>query len=166
MSRFTGGIIQEDGSVSLVLNSADLIERSKQSAGPASFNRAKSEDVPPPTVLVVDDSFTTRTLETNILESHGYRVRIAIDGIEALNELRAERVDLVICDVQMPRLDGLGLLAEMKKDPRLAQIPVIIVSSADSREDQERGLSLGADAYLVKQKFDHQELLHTIEQIV
>lgn len=166
MSRFVGGIIQEDGSVSLVLNPADLIERSKQSARPASFKRAKTDDAPPPTVLVVDDSFTTRTLETNILESHGYRVRIAIDGIEALNELRAERIDLVICDVQMPRLDGLGLLAEMKKDSRLAQIPVIIVSSLDRREDQERGLSLGADAYLVKQKFDHQELLHTIEQIV
>jgi two-component system chemotaxis sensor kinase CheA len=166
MSRFAGGILQEDGSVSLVLNPAELIERSKQSTRPICFKRTKADATPSPTILVVDDSFTTRTLETNILESHGYQVRVAIDGVEALNQLRAERVDLVISDVQMPRLDGFGLLAEIKKDPSLAQIPVIIVSSMDRREDQERGLSLGADAYLVKQEFEHQQLLQTIQQIV
>ena len=120
----------------------------------------------PPTILVVDDSFTTRTLETSILETHGYRVRVAVDGVEALAQLRSEKIDLVITDIQMPRLDGFGLLAEMKKDQRLNRVPVIVDSSIDRREDQERGLSLGADAYIVKQKFNHQDLLQTIQQIL
>jgi two-component system chemotaxis sensor kinase CheA len=120
----------------------------------------------PPTVLVVDDSLTTRTLERSILEVHGYTVRVAVDGVEALAQLRADPVDLVITDIQMPRLDGFGLLAEMKKDPRLARLPVIVVSSLARREDQERGLALGADAYIVKRKFDHEELLSTIRQIL
>ena len=93
-------------------------------------------------------------------------MRVAVDGVEALVQLRSEKVDLVITDVQMPRMDGFALLAEMKKDHRLAQIPVIVVTSMDKREDQERGLALGAEAYIVKRKFDHQDLLNTIRQIL
>ena len=78
----------------------------------------------------------------------------------------AEKMDLVISDIQMPRLDGFGLLEEMKRDPRLAQIPVIVVSSVDGSEEQERGLSLGADAYIVKRRFDHQELLKVVRQVL
>jgi two-component system, chemotaxis family, sensor kinase CheA len=117
-------------------------------------------------VLVVDDSLTTRTLEKSILEAHGYVVRIATDGVEALERLRDEMVDLVITDVQMPRMDGFELLDEIKKDPRLARLPVIVVTSMGKREDQERGLALGADAYIIKRKFDHEELLATIRQIL
>jgi two-component system chemotaxis sensor kinase CheA len=83
-----------------------------------------------------------------------------------MSRLRSEPIDLVVTDVQMPRLDGFGLLEEIRKDPRLARLPVIIVSSMDRREDQERGLSLGADAYIVKRKFDHQELLQAVEQML
>jgi two-component system chemotaxis sensor kinase CheA len=86
--------------------------------------------------------------------------------MEALDRLRVEKVDLVIADVQMPRLDGFGLLEAMKKDPNLSKIPVIVVTSLERAEDQERGLSLGADAYIVKQKFDQGELLATIRQIL
>lgn len=117
-------------------------------------------------VLVVDDSLTTRTLEKSILEAHGYKVAIAVDGVEALEYLRSAPVGLVISDVQMPRLDGFGLLEEMKKDPRLAKIPVIIVSSVESREDQARGMTLGADAYIIKRKFEQRQLLETIRQIL
>ena len=115
---------------------------------------------------MVDDSLTTRTLEKSILEASGYRVRVAVDGIEALTQLRAEKADLVITDLQMPRMDGFELLAAMKKDSDLDRIPVIVVSSLDRREDQERGLKLGADAYVIKRKFDQQELLATIRQIL
>ena len=89
-----------------------------------------------------------------------------MDGIDALDFLRRETVDLVIADIQMPRLDGFGLLAKMKEDGRLAGIPVIIVTSMESREEQERGLSLGADAYIIKRKFDQRNLLETIRQIL
>jgi two-component system, chemotaxis family, sensor kinase CheA len=114
----------------------------------------------------VDDSITTRALERSILEAHGYRVRIAVDGLEALQQLKTESVDLVITDVMMPRMDGLQLLEHMKNQKETEHIPVIIVTSLDRREDQERGLSLGADAYIVKRKFDARELLDAVRQIL
>lgn len=164
---YVGGILLEDGSVALVLNPAELVEHFKPSRKTTRFKPGKpKEDWRPPTILVVDDSFTTRTLETSILETNGYQVRVAVDGVEALEQLRAESIDLVITDVQMPRLDGFGLLEEIKRDALLARIPVIVVTSVEKREDQQRGLSLGADAYIVKRKFDHQDLLKTIRQIL
>ena len=89
-----------------------------------------------------------------------------MDGLEALALLRAEKADLVIADIQMPRMDGFELLAALKKDQNLNQIPVIVVTSLERPEDQERGLSLGADAYIVKRKFDQGELLAAIRQIL
>jgi two-component system chemotaxis sensor kinase CheA len=83
-----------------------------------------------------------------------------------LAQLRDEKADLVITDIQMPRMDGYELLEEIKKDKHLAGIPVIVVTSMERREEQERGLLLGADAYVVKRKFDQQELLQAIRQIV
>ena len=165
--KVTGGVVTADGSVALVLNPAGIIEAFQQSNGKPDFvvaNEAIQERVS--TILVVDDSITTRTLERSILEAHGYQVRVAVDGLEALEQLRANPSDLVIADVQMPRMDGFTLVAEIKKDPSLAKIPVIIVSSLERREEQERGLELGADAYIVKRKFDQQELLDAIRQIL
>ena len=167
LKPLAGGILLEDGSVVLVLNPAELM-RAPVSADHTPAARAVPAPPKPAarTVLVVDDSLTTRTLEKSILEAHGYTVRIATDGVEALAQLRGELVDLVITDVQMPRMDGFVLLETMKKDPRLARLPVIVVTSMGKREDQERGLALGADAYIVKRKFDHEELLETIRQIL
>jgi two-component system chemotaxis sensor kinase CheA len=165
--QLAGGVLLEDGSVALVLNPAELLATLKPAdRAPPLRTAAPPPEKKPPAVLVVDDSLTTRTLERSILEAHGYRVHVAVDGVEALDRLRAEPVDLVITDVQMPRLDGFGLLAAIKKDQRLAHLPVIVVSSQERREDQERGLALGADAYIVKRKFDHEDLLATIRQII
>ena len=163
----SGGIVLEDASVALVLNPGELIESFKPVHAPpkARTGETKAEERVS-TVLVVDDSFTARTLEKSILEVHGYNVVVAVDGSEALSKLRSEEIDLVISDVQMPRMDGLTLLQEMKKDERFARLPVILVTSMNRAEDQERGLSLGADAYLVKQRFDHQSLLETIRQLL
>jgi two-component system chemotaxis sensor kinase CheA len=119
-----------------------------------------------PGILVVDDSITSRSLERSILEAQGYRVRVAVDGLQALELLRAEKADLIITDIQMPRLDGFGLVEALKADPGLKGIPVIIVSSLEQPEDQERGLVLGADAYVVKRKFDQTELLEAIRQMI
>lgn len=159
-----GCILLEEGSVCLVLSPADLLEAVSPAASPEKPESKAARK--PPEVLVVDDSITTRTLEKSILEAHGYRVRVAVDGVEALSQLRAEPADLVIADLQMPRLDGFGLIEAMKRDPRLASIPVIVVTSMERQEDQERGLALGADAYIVKRKFDQRELLETIRQML
>ena len=167
IGKLAGAILLEDGAVALVLNPVELIQTS-QSPERAPILQAAE---PPPEkrraiVLVVDDSLTTRTLERSILEAHGYDVRLAVDGVEALDQLRTEPVDAVVADIQMPRMDGFTLLEEMKKDPRLARVPVIVVTSMDRREDQERGLALGANAYIVKRKFDHEELLDAIQNFI
>ncbi|WP_142847612.1 response regulator [Telmatospirillum sp. J64-1] len=160
-----GGVILDDGSVALVLNPFRLMQLAGRTATALEVSeRAPVKKVP--TVLVVDDSLTTRTLEKSILEAHGYRVRLAVDGMEALASLRAEPVDLVVTDVQMPHLDGFGLLQAIKTDPALSSIPVILVTSLERREDQAKGLALGADAYVVKRKFDQKELLETIGQLI
>ncbi len=161
----TGGIALDDGAVAVVLSAPMLIERvaaGVPAAAPAATEHPRRDA--PRTVLVVDDSITTRSLERSILEAHGYRVRLAVDGVDALNQLRGEPADIVIADLAMPRMDGFQLLTHMKKDKRLSSIPVIIVSSLEREEDQKRGLALGADAYIVKRKFDQRELLEAVRQ--
>lgn len=120
------------------------------------------------TILVVDDSITTRTLQKSILEAQGYRVLLSVDGIDALQALRSGdvAVDLVVADVEMPRLDGFGLLQAIRNDARLAGIPVVMMTSRAEAADVRRGLELGAGAYITKQKFDQRELLATIGQLL
>ncbi|NEU11173.1 response regulator [Methylobacterium sp. BTF04] len=120
------------------------------------------------TILVVDDSITTRTLEKGILEAAGYRVVVCVDGQDALDRLRAgiEAVDLVVADVEMPRLDGFGLLKALRAEAAFARLPIILMTSRGDAEDVARGLDLGADAYLTKQKFDQRQLLDTIGQLL
>lgn len=162
-----GGMLLEDGGVALVLNPFEIVETFRKSGSIRVLTTVeKPAERKVPVILVVDDSLTTRTLEKSILEAHGYVVRLATDGIEALAKLRAEHVDLVISDIQMPRLDGFGLLQAIKNDQALRKVPVILVTSLEAREDRERGLALGADAYVVKRKFDQKELLETIGQIL
>jgi len=166
-ARVAGGLLLEDSSVCLVLNPLELIDAARNADRAPGLGLAQpTPEAEPAAILVVDDSITTRTLEKSLLEAHGYRVRVAVDGVEALELLRAGAVDLVVADIQMPRMDGFALLEEMKKDPRLAQIPVLLVTSLERREDQERGLALGAGAYILKRKFDQRELLDTIEQML
>jgi len=162
-----GGMLLEDGDIALVLNPFEIVETFRKSGSIRVLTTVeKPVESRVPVILVVDDSLTTRTLEKSILEAHGYQVRLAFDGLEALGRLRAEQIDLIISDIQMPRLDGFGLLQAVKADLALKAIPVILVSSLEAREDRERGLALGADAYVVKRKFDQKELLETIGQFL
>jgi two-component system chemotaxis sensor kinase CheA len=161
-----GALLLGDGRVVVVLNPASLVDSCTQS------NAAPLDSIKPPApaapfrILVVDDSITARSHERSILEANGFQVRVAVDGMEGLQLAREEKPDLIVTDLQMPRLDGFGLLEALKADPRLSDVPVIIVSSVERVEDQRRGLVLGADAYVVKRKFDEQELLNTIRQIL
>jgi two-component system, chemotaxis family, sensor kinase CheA len=165
--KISSGILLDDGTIAFVLNPMELLETSSHPAMPSFAKPSEpAREQAAPSILVVDDSITTRTLERSILEAHGYRVRVAVDGMEALAQLQSDKTDLVIADIQMPRMDGFELLEAMKKDPNLSGIPVIVVTSLERREDQERGLALGADAYIVKRKFDQAELLAAIRQIL
>jgi two-component system chemotaxis sensor kinase CheA len=165
--QFSGGVSLEDGTVALVIQVAAIMEDVHRiPAAQMPTPCAKLEPAAPARLLIVDDSFTTRTLEKNILEAQGYEVCVAVDGIEALSLLRQQRFALVVTDIEMPRMDGFALLEQMKAENRLAKTPVILVTSRDRQEDQQHGLDLGADAYIVKRKFDHQELLCTIRQLL
>ncbi len=162
-----GGVLLEDGRVALALNPAALLDTLQGAAKRTALQKAQQpKEKPAHRILVVDDSLTTRSLEKSILEAHGFQVSLAVDGIEALEKLGAERFDLVITDVTMPRMDGMQLLERMKGQKSTEHIPVIMVTSMEKKEDQQRGMSLGADAYIVKRKFDQQELLHIVRQIL
>ena len=115
-----GAIALPDGSVGLILKMNDLLDRSVEaSVAHANVFRAPEESHRPHTILVVDDSMTTRSLEKSLLEAHGYQVHVAVDGMEALAALGAHPVDLVITDIMMPRMDGFQLLEQIRRDPSL-----------------------------------------------
>jgi two-component system chemotaxis sensor kinase CheA len=120
----------------------------------------------PPVILVVDDSITTRVMEKNLLEAAGYQVRVAVDGAEAWMLLKTEPCDLVVSDVDMPRLDGFELTARIRADPALAELPVVLVTALESREDKERGIAVGANAYVIKSSFDQSDLLEIIRRLL
>ncbi len=117
-------------------------------------------------ILVVDDSLATRELERSILETAGYKVTTARDGVEALKMAREQKPDLVLSDVEMPNMDGFRLCTSLKQDIQLNDLPVIIVSSRDSEEDRRKGLQAGAQAYIVKGQFEQTNLLDTISRLI
>ena len=117
-------------------------------------------------VLVVDDSLTVRELERKLIDSRGYHVEIAVDGMDGWNAVRTGHYDLVVTDVDMPRLDGIELVSLIKKDPRLQSLPVMIVSYKDREEDRRRGLDAGADYYLTKGSFHDETLLRAVADLI
>ena len=153
------------GQVVLILRPSDLLRSAEQAHRPPAAAPAPAERRPS-AVLVVDDSITTRTMEKNLLEAAGYEVRVAVDGIDAWTLLRTERFDIVVSDVDMPRMDGFDLTARVRADPTLADLPVVLVTALESREDKERGIEVGADAYVVKSSFDQSNLLEIIRRLV
>ncbi len=173
----SGATVMGDGQVLLVLNAADLVKLAMhgerlpvlaREGAPSTLATAEGEiSANQHHILVVDDSVTTRTLEKNILEAAGYTVELATDGQEALNIMVTSGLpDLIISDIVMPRLDGFGLTRRIKDDERTSHIPVILVSSLDAPEDKTRGIDAGADAYIIKNRFDQNNLLETVEQLI
>jgi len=118
-------------------------------------------------ILVVDDQFTAREIQRSILEAAGYRVVTARDGREAWDLLaNGEDFELVVTDLEMPEIDGLELVRTIRRDPRWSALPVVVVTSRGGEQDERRGLEAGADAYVVKQRFDQRTLLDTVERLV
>jgi len=166
LRNISGATVLSDGRVAPILNAGELLagaisSRSGDFASSAEQRQQKSRRV-----LVVDDSVTTRTLEKSILEAAGYDVTVATDGVEALERLSRMSFDLVLSDVQMPRVDGLALVRAIRQDARLKALPVVLVSSLDSQEQRAAGLEAGADAYLSKGEFEQGLLLATLARFV
>jgi two-component system, chemotaxis family, sensor kinase CheA len=167
LKAVSGACIEPNGSILLVLDISTLIERS-QSAVAAGSNGAEKPSGPPPQlkVVVVDDTLMVRELQRSILERGGYAVRTAADGAAALAMLIDVPADLVVTDVEMPNLDGLQLISNMRSHPRLANVPVLIVSSHGTEEDRQRGMDAGADGYIVKTAFDEAGLLSAVSRLL
>jgi two-component system chemotaxis sensor kinase CheA len=158
------------GEIALVLNTGNLIRTAlarradaprlhpAPAVAPAAAARKR--------ILVVDDSITTRTLERSILEAAGYEVEVAADGAAAWQLLQEHSADLILSDVDMPRMDGFALTEAVRASPRFHELPVILVTARESQEDRARGSAVGADAYLGKSAFDQQNLLATLAQLV
>ena len=175
-----GASVMGNGEVILTLNIADLIKLAHRSEWRSILNQSHQTEASTPTagsrttavqtrrhILVVDDSITTRTLEKNILEAAGFEVQLAMDGQEAYNIVSmGNPPDLIISDVSMPHMDGFGLAQRVKTNPNTSKIPLILVTSLDSPEDKARGIECGADAYIIKSRFDQNNLLETIEQLI
>jgi two-component system, chemotaxis family, sensor kinase CheA len=161
--NITGATVLRTGKVVPVLDVADLM-RSAVSMTPVSALHEVEEK--PKSILVAEDSITARTLLKNILELAGYKVRTAIDGAEALSVLAGESFDLVVSDVEMPRMSGFDLTAKIRSDKRLSQLPVVLVTALDSRPDRERGIDVGANAYIVKSSFDQGNLLEVVRRLI
>jgi two-component system sensor histidine kinase and response regulator WspE len=117
-------------------------------------------------VLVVDDSITVRELQRKLLVAAGYAVEVAADGRDAWNTLQARNFDLLIADVDMPRMDGLELTAMIRNDPRWRTLPVLLISHKDRAEDRQRGLAAGADEYLPKSGFQEENLLQSVRRLI
>ena len=165
LKSVSGASIEPNGSILLVLDVSNLHERS------AAIFETTSRVVDKPTdralsVVVVDDALMVRELQRSILERGGYSVRTASDGAEALAMLAEQPADLVVTDLEMPNMDGFVLTRSIRAHPRLANIPVLIVTSRASAEDHQRGLEAGADGYIVKTSFDEAGLLSAVSRLL
>ena len=154
------------GQLVLILRPADLLRSIRETPPRSAATVAPQEKARQPVLLVADDSITTRMMEKNLLEAVGYQVRVAVDGMEAWTLLKSEAFDLVVSDVDMPRMDGLELTARIRADRQLADLPVVLVTALETREDKERGIEVGANAYIVKSSFDQSNLLEIIRRLL
>jgi len=166
--NIAGATVLGTGRVAPILNVADLLKSARKSGGATARVAAVAKPTAARTksLLVVEDSITSRMLLKGILESAGYKVKTAVDGLEAFTQVRAEKFDLVVSDVEMPRLNGFDLTARIRADKNLSELPIVLVTALESREDRERGIDVGASAYLVKSSFDQSNLLDAVRRLV
>src|SRR6185369_3620006 len=166
--NIAGATVLGTGKVAAILHPGDLVKSAiRGAAAPiGAAYRAETPEEVRRSVLVAEDSITARTLLKNILESGGFRTITAVDGIDALTQLKSNDIDLVVSDVDMPRMNGFDLTAKIRASREFADLPVVLVTSLDSREDRERGIDVGANAYIVKSSFDQSNLLEVIRRLI
>ena len=167
IENISGVTILGSGKIVPVLNAHDLIKSAlKEQTVSSGRVVAEQDEIQEKKILVAEDSVTARTLLKNILESAGYRVTTAFDGLDAFTQIRSDVFDLVVSDVDMPRMNGFELTLKIRNDKKVSDIPIILVTALQSREDRERGIDAGADAYIVKSSFDQGNLLEVIKRLI
>ncbi|MCX6546382.1 MAG: response regulator [Acidobacteria bacterium] len=164
-----GACISGSGAVIPILNVVDLVESASTAGAPGPIDAAKAHDTVPERrgrLLIVEDSITARTLVKSILEGAGYEVVATVDGLDALTRLKTEPFDLVVSDVDMPRMNGFELTARIRADKKLGELPVVLVTALGSQKDREYGIEVGANAYIAKSDFDQSNLLEIIRRLL
>lgn len=167
----SAGALLDDGSAVLIIDVEDMLRSVEKLLNTGRLERIdrrnrQMESQARKRVLVVDDSLTVRELERKLLLSRGYEVAVAVDGMDGWNALRAEDFDLLITDIDMPRMDGIELVTLLRRDSRLQSLPVMVVSYKDREEDRRRGLDAGADYYLAKASFHDDALLDAVVELI
>ncbi len=162
-----GATLLGDGQLVPILHPGDLYHSAQETRG---STLAQSAEASPGTsrqrLLIAEDSFTSRGLLKAILEAAGYQVATANDGLEAWNALKQAQFDLLVSDVEMPRMDGFTLTSRIRADRELDSLPVVLVTALGTAEDRARGLEAGANAYLVKSGFEQDSLLDAIRRLI
>lgn len=164
--NISGATVLGSGKVIPILNVSDLIKSAFKETPIIIKQTDTQKEEKEKSVLVVEDSITSRMLIKNILETAGYNVKTAVDGMEGYTKLKEENFDLVISDVDMPRMSGFELTSKIRTDDILSEKPVVLVTSLSKREDRERGMEVGANAYIVKSSFDQSNLLEVIDRLI
>lgn len=167
----SSGALLDDGSVVLIIDVEDLLRSVDKLLSTGRLERIDrgaraGRGVARKRILVVDDSLTVRELQRKLLGTRGYDVAVAVDGMDGWNALRSEDFDLLITDIDMPRMDGIELVTLVRRDNRLQSLPVMVVSYKDREEDRRRGLDAGADYYLAKASFHDDALLDAVVELI
>jgi two-component system chemotaxis sensor kinase CheA len=163
--NFAGATVLGNGEVAPILNVTDLLKSARRASHAPRAVAAPHVSTAAKRVLVAEDSITSRMLIKGILESAGYEVKTAVDGIDAYTLLRSEKFDVLVSDVEMPRLNGFDLASRVRADSTLGELPIVLVTALASREDRERGVEVGANAYLVKSNLDQSNLLEALRRL-
>jgi two-component system, chemotaxis family, sensor histidine kinase and response regulator WspE len=163
--------ILDDGSPVLIVDLDDMRRSIERKLHSDQLNRSgdrggSAGETPAKRILVVDDSITVREVQRQLLANQGYDVEVAVDGMEGWNRLSQGQFDLVISDIDMPRLNGIDFVRMIKNDPQLRATPVVIVSYKDREEDRLRGMEAGADYYLTKSSFHDETLLGAVQDLI
>jgi len=167
--NLSAAAILDDGSPVLIIDAEDLLRSMDQYIQTGALSRCDTRPAGPSRrkrVLVVDDSITVREVERQLLLHKGYDVSVAVDGMDGWNTVRAEKFDLLISDIDMPRMGGLQLVSAVRGDEKLRDLPVIIVSYKEREEDRLRGLEVGANCYLTKSSFHDNRFIEAVEDLI
>ncbi|MBM1196522.1 hybrid sensor histidine kinase/response regulator [Pseudomonas weihenstephanensis] len=167
----SAGALLDDGSPVLIVDVEDMLRSVDKLLNTGRLERIDrrnrhTAELARKRILVVDDSLTVRELQRKLLLNRGYEVAVAVDGMDGWNALRTEHFDLLITDIDMPRMDGIELVTLLRRDNRLQSMPVMVVSYKDREEDRRRGLDAGADYYLAKASFHDDALLDAVVELI
>jgi len=167
----SGLTLLDDGGVALIIDIPDLLARMDEGSGRLSLINQHTPLIAEPVVqayhvLVVEDSVTVREVERHFLEQAGYRVTTAVNGIDGLNKAKTGGYDLLITDIDMPRMNGIELISTLRSIDRFKPLPIIVVSYKDRAEDRQKALEAGADRYVTKSEFDTDAMLDLVAELI